>query len=208
MPEAKVSRERPLPGYRYFLNQRFRLDFDYFKSPNKPHEIDFPYTLCSPVSISKILTKTNVNLKQGIFVDKDSRNFLDKDKLHLLEKYGPVRYTGGSIDAVLKDIERSKYFLRLGNRGIWGNATIEVAACETLLINSPRGLANNIFSFAENTTKQIDFNDAQFAEALSLIELFESDDDLYMSTIAKTSNICHEICYLRPISKLFQKKYS
>jgi hypothetical protein len=104
MPEAKNSRIKALDGYDYFLNQRFRFDLDYIRDPNLEHEVDFPYHLNSPKSMRKLLGKESFSNKSGIFVDKDTRPLLSSEQVNALEKFGPVRFTGGTIDVVLREL--------------------------------------------------------------------------------------------------------
>lgn len=202
MPEAKNSRIKALDGYDYFLNQRFRFDLDYIRDPNLEHEVDFPYHLNSPKSMRKLLGKESFSNKSGIFVDKDTRPLLSSEQVNALEKFGPVRFTGGTIDVVLRELAASKYYLRLGDKPIWGNASIEAAACEALQINSPRGFNNRIFCLPDNTTSQVEFSDLQFKEAVNILEKFESEPDSYIKVNAELSNLCHEICFIKPISRI------
>jgi hypothetical protein len=205
MPEALNSRIKPYDGYSVFLNQRFRRD-DYFDDPNSAHEIDFPYHLMSTSSMRKLLGDSSFANKSGVFVEKDSRSYLFDEQIKTLEKFGPVRLSGGNIEYVLKNIAASKYFLRLGDKSIWGNASIEAAACETLLISSERGYRNRIFCFSNNSVGGIEYSLNQFDEAVNKIENFESNNSLYLKSLLMQSTAINEVCFNRPISKLLDKK--
>jgi hypothetical protein len=202
MPEAARSRKRPVEGYDIFLNQRFRTADDYAIDPNLAHEIDFPYHLNSPAVMRKLIGDRFFDSKDGIFVDKDSRQYLTDEHVQQLQQFGTVRFTGGTIDVVLTELAMSKYYLRLGDKPIWGNASIEAAACEAVQITSERGYRNRIFCFPENSVGEIKFNQKQFDQAILRIHALESSSVKYRSVLERQNSVCTELCYLSPMRNL------
>lgn len=203
-PEYKLSRLRPYPGYDVFLNQRFRTDADYFLDPNLTHEIDFPYIFLSRKSFPSKFS-CDLNSKNGLFVEKDSRSLLSSDEFNLLDTRFGCSTVSGDIKSLLTAIGRSKYFIRIGSRAVWGNALIEAYAADSLIISSTRGFRNRIFSFPANSIGGVDFDENQFSSLLTILENFESNQNLYMACLENQRVVGDELLYNRPISKLLFK---
>lgn len=205
MTERISSRLQPVAGYDIYLNQRFRLEGDMAADPNKYHEIDFPYHLMNSLSIDRFFRDGSAVYRNGVFIDKDSRHLLRDSHRVKLEKYGPICEAGGTITDLLREIRSCKYFLRLGDRQVWGNASIEAVACGCLLISSTRGYANRIFGGHRSWVAGIGFNDEQFDDALNKMDFFEANPAAYNAALASDKSICDRYCYELPLTTLITR---
>lgn len=208
MSEYKESRVRPLEGYQVFLNQRFRHENDYINEPNRHHEIDFPYHLMNYQTLSRLLSHSSSNgsiERRGIFIDKDSRSLLTDYHRRKLEAIAPLVEAGGQIQTLLSSMFASKYYLRLGDRAVWGNASIEAVSSGLLFISSSRGYRNRIFGGVPTIVSGIGFSDDQFEDALLKLTYFEENDNHYQQTILADQRICSRICLEQPIQELLSQ---
>ena len=208
MSEYKRSRIRPLEGYQVFLNQRFRHESDYINDPNCCHEIDFPYHLMSYQTISMLLANSSSHgsiERNGIFIDKDTRSLLTDYHRSKLEEIAPLVEAGGQIQALLSSMFASKYYLRLGDRAVWGNASIEAVSSGLLFISSSRGYRNRIFGGVPTIVTGIAFSDDQFDDALLKLTYFEHNEDHYREAVLADRRICSRVCLELPMQQLLSK---
>lgn len=205
MCEYSDSRLRPLPGYSVFLNQRFRTEGDYADDPNLTHEIDFPYHLMDDWAVRRLLNTGAQPLKRkGIFIEKDTRGLLSEEHRNTLEQIAPLCEAGGSIRDLLQGMSSCKYFLRLGARNVWGNASIEAVASGLLMVSSTRGYRNRIFGCQATAVSGVEFSEDQFIDAVNKIRFLEENDSRYSAALLMDQIKLRRICMQEPMQALLR----
>jgi hypothetical protein len=99
-------------------------------------------------------------------------------------------------------MSQCKYFLRLGCRAVWGNASIEAVACGMLIVSSTRGYRNRIFGGPPTMVTGIDFTDEQFDDAIIKLTRLEEDSALFNQALLADQRICSRICFAEPMNRL------
>ena len=141
-----ASKIGPIAGYDVFLNQRFS---PRLLGANSAHEIDFPFAFQYHGLFDEFSTLEGV--RSGTFVEAHTMSLLSKSQLKELEFFGPIRTTSQATADIIKSLNSSKYFLRLGGRRLWGNSMVEAVACGALAIGNPGEYKNR--SLFSNATK-------------------------------------------------------
>jgi hypothetical protein len=189
------SRVAPLSGYDVFLSQHFRcLDPSYIRPP---HLIDFPYFLqyygCFPDA--GIGEKTGA-ARTGVMLERYTSKVMPDAERAKLESCGPVSVTSGGTEDFLLNLQKSKYFVRLGGNVLWGNAMIEAIAAGCLVIGNPEEFKHrSMFTSATSVSN--------FEGLSACIERFESHPDEYRRELAIQRMRCDYLCFSRPIVELF-----
>lgn len=185
-----ASKIGPIAGYDVFLNQRFS---PRLLGANSAHEIDFPFAFQYHGLFDEFSTLEGV--RSGTFVEAHTMSLLSKSQLKELEFFGPIRTTSQATADIIKSLNSSKYFLRLGGRRLWGNSMVEAVACGALAIGNPGEYKNR--SLFSNATKALTFN-----QCLDRISHFESHPSRYQEVLIDQTKRLNYYCYEKPANDL------
>lgn len=199
-----LSLQKPMEGYRFFLNEKFRT----VKLNPKPkyHDIDFPYHLHYYGCFHQLLNIPVENdlHKNGVFIENRTSSGLSEQEYIQLKKLGPVRIPlEEKLENVIYKELQSKYFFSL-TRGIirsriWGNGMIEAVACGCLSFANHAEYANKdlITPFTQINS---------FEEFIDKVNYLEKNPDIYKKELQKQRNLLNYLCFMRPVKELFDKK--
>jgi hypothetical protein len=196
MRSYKSSLAQPLPGYDFFLSQRFRRIRLLPRPAN--HVIEFPY-FAQYYGCFHELFKLDArkHAGRGIFIEGRSNADLQETQLNALRQFGPVRWPSGNIENVLRGLLASKYFLVSEGRK-WGNATVEAVACGCLALGSPVG-QHHVSLFTPQTTCR------SFESALRKIEFFENHPSAFDEELWRQRSLLNRFGFERPLKELHEK---
>lgn len=203
MRDYRASHAKPIEGYNFFLNQRYRT----IKLNPKPsyHEIDFPYHFHYYGCFHELLNIPHDHYRQeGCFIENRTSSGLTQQEYNLLEKTGPIRIPQEEAleNVIIKEL-KSKYFLSL-TRGvirsrIWGNGIIEAVACGCLAFGNPEEYANKDL-FTPFTVIRT------FEEFIEKTTFLNENPDIYYKEVNKQRKLLNYLCFVRPIKEIIQKK--
>jgi len=197
MPAYKISQKELIAGYDLFLNERFRKT-RLFPRPAS-HEIDFPYFIQYSGCFHDLLSlKEDLSQRKGIFLESHTSALLTENQSSKLEKFGPVRKTGGTVYNIVQGLILSKYFVRMGGRSLWGNAMIEAIAAGCLAIGNPDEY-KHVSLFTPATSVKT------FSALVKRIEFFENHPVKYLKELYKQRKLLDHLCFYRPLSELLDK---
>ncbi|MBA2964813.1 MULTISPECIES: hypothetical protein [Ramlibacter] len=189
MPSYAKSHRSPLPGYDIFLNQRFD---GRFASPSA-HEINFPFALQKFGCFDRALGLSAQEMRRsGCFVESHSAKdaaFLD------LRRFGEIRGVSASSFKIISDLYRSKYFVRLGGRHMWGNAMVEAVASGCLVLGRPGEFKNKSLFTRGAAVESLD-------ELAKKIEYFEANPNAYAAEVEEQRARLDHFCFWRPMGEL------
>lgn len=192
MPAYSSSRRAPVPGYQVFLNQRF----DNKSVSTNGHEINFPFALQRFGCFDAALGKCAADLtREGCFIESHSN---DDKTVSTLKSFGAVRGVSKSSLSIVEDLYKSKYFIRLGGRPMWGNAMIEAIASGCLVVGRPGEFRNRSLFTAATAV-----NDS--AQLVARLKEFEANSDLYLREVFEQRRRLNYFCYYRPMRELLAK---
>lgn len=192
MGAYSASRKSPVTGYDLFLNQRFWARGLF---PNREHEIDFPYAFLNAGCMRDL---AGDEARSGVMVESHTKHLLSSHEVKALERFGPVRFIGGTITDIIKGLHASRYWVRLGGRVLWGNGMAEAVACGCLALGNP-GEFKNRSLFTTGTIAR------SFAEALERIAFFEGDAAARDRELATQKARLEYYCYARPMRQLAER---
>lgn len=196
MASYHLSHKAPLAGYDLFLNQMFR------RSPwrNRPHEIDFPLNL-HYYGCFHDLTETAVDdstERKGIFVESHTALELTDFQKKQLSEYGDLYYVSPGTEAIINDLKRCKYFIRLGGRTLLGNGMVEAVAAGCLVLGDASEFTNRgLFLDEHHVTR--------FSTLLERIAILNQNPSMYKRSAEKQRTLLDYLCYYRPLYQLIQK---
>lgn len=208
MPEFQNSLSRPIPGYCASFNHHFRNDDELllplYGIKQNQYSLEFPYFIQYVGCLAEILDVTAPDSARfGCILDPRAKNLLNPDQYRQLERFGPVRKVSGHIVNIAKNLLQSKYYIRLGNKPVMGNSSIEAIAGGTLFIGSAHGIKNRALIPRENWVRAQEFGNEQFEEVLALIENLESDDAAFTRQRDQQRRLVDSLCFQRPLNQLF-----
>ncbi|MDY7005710.1 MAG: hypothetical protein SWX82_17725 [Cyanobacteriota bacterium] len=218
MPTYQQSLSKPLFCYDIFLNQMFRNsnDFQFLEQQLKGHIIDFPYCFMFPYifhnlfGYAKRICKENEKL--NIIIPNYVRKLLSDRQIAKIEESFQILTPGGCSDNFLKLLCQGDIYLRLGNKGKFGNETTEAVCAGAAFISTERGWRNRVYNIPGSTVRGLGFTEEQFNEALKLLNTLNENRENLEKIKTKQQQIAHYICYQRPLSMLMnflsQKKDS
>ncbi len=194
--EYAWSHRRPVPGYRFFLNQRFRA-IDTSRLPD--HVIEFPYYLQRVGCLEGLHSQRPRDIRRGILLEFHTGLSISDTELSLLNDVaGPVFFSNRDPVVTFEGLSRAKYFLRLHGRQLWGNSYIEAIASGLTVIASPRSLKNPGLLVDGNPITTIH-------DALKQIRELESNETEYARLLAQQQADCDLLCYRRPVTELLDR---
>ena len=212
MPSFKSAIQGLPEGYSVNLNHHFRPELElqnsnanlYHDAQEGQHSIDFPYFI-QYYGCYDLLGNSHSAPRSGIVLDPSTKNMLSDIQINELKKFGEVREIGGCVWHVIEALLKSKYYLRLSNRYVLGNSSIEAVASGCLFLTSPIGIKNRYLMEDKATAHGQELNE-QFTSALKIIQDFEGDDELFQSVIVKQREKLDYLCFIRPLGQLFKMK--
>ena len=157
--------------------------------------MDFPYDLqyygCFDPAIDSSISKN----REGIFIESHTAFTFTEDQKKQLAKFGTLRFVSPSTVQIIEDLYRSKYFIRLEGRTMWGNAMIEAVAAGCLAIGNPNEFYNRML-FTKKTSV------GNFNALLARISQFEKDKNLYENEVRKQRKLLDVFCFYLPMLRL------
>lgn len=139
-PSFKASSHRPSPGYHFFLNgssRRWRV-----RPGLRPHVLEFPYILQDGHTHTKI-GALPFERRSGVLLEVNTARTIPPKFRARLERFGPVMENIGPPDERLDRLHRSKYFLQMIPKRLWGNSLNEAVAAGCLGLANPDSMPNN-----------------------------------------------------------------
>ncbi|MCD4753851.1 MAG: hypothetical protein K8R40_12335 [Anaerolineaceae bacterium] len=197
MPAYKSSQKKLIEGYDLFLNERFR-KIRLFPRPAS-HEIDFPYFIQYSGCFHDLLSlKEDLSQRKGIILESHTSAHITENQIAMLNKFGPVRKTEGTVQNVVKGLIESKYFARMGGRSLWGNAMIEAIAAGCLAIGNPDEY-KHVSLFTPATSVK------SFEALVKQIQHLENHPAKYLKELYKQRKLLDHLCFYRPLAELLGK---
>jgi len=196
MSSWKRSKYKPIDGYDLFLNQGFR----YFKIlPSLSiHEVEFPYFFQHSGCFESLITNNDIDKCEGIFLESHTGFDISEYRIKELETFGTVRTISPKIENIINDLLKSKYFIRIGGRKLWGNPMVEAISAGCLVLGSP-GEFNNKSLFTKDTVVN------SFDQLIDKLRLYEENDALYINELNKQQALVDYLCFYRPLNDLLIK---
>lgn len=191
----------PKYGYDIALNQDLIVE-NYDLSSNV---IYFPYTFLSKNTLSNLFDK-NIQAN-SIFIEinscrdrpvKSYPEFFDKISRDLSLN---ILTHDQNIETNLINLNKSKYFIKLGGRNIRGNSIIEAISSNTLVILDKNKTG---YSFLIPDECNITTED----ELYSKIKYFQENETYYLKIKEMQKNILQKYCYEKPLEHLYFNWYS
>ena len=187
----------PPDGYDLFFNQRFGpTPLSIFK---KKHVIEFPYAFNSSGKISRML---KISKKQNIAVIEG--HSLDVQSFDLL-KYNGFNVLNTNVDRNiiehLRLLCKSKIILlpiEKSERMLWGNITLEAAACDSLIIGNKLHLWNSHLIVSECNVNSIN----QLKKLLKSL----NNEEFYQTLLDKQRKKLDYYGFIRPLKQLSKTK--
>ncbi len=190
------SHKEIIAGYDLFLNQHYRCLPENYKLP--AHEIEFPYFFQYYGCFAELLGRSaEQEAPNGIMVESHTAMILSQEQRAALEKLGPVEITTGSVEQIIRSLVRSKYFVRLGGRKLWGNAMVEAIAAGCLALGNPQEYHHRCLFTPETQITNFD-------EMLSKISDFERNPDRYRAAVTEQRERVDYLCFARPLHHLLE----
>lgn len=203
MRHYRLSHEKPIPGYDFFLNQRYRT----VKLNPRPkyHEIDFPYHLHYYGCFHDLLNvPLDFYVREGVFVENRTSSGLSDSDYEILKKHGSVRVPAEeTLENVIHKELKSKYFFSL-TRGlirsrIWGNGIIEAVACGCLAFGNPEEYGNKDLFTPFTIINSLE-------EFVDKIKYMENKPVKYQRELNKQRRLLNYLCFVRPMSEIIKRK--
>lgn len=199
MPSYKKSHLQPLAGYDLFLNQKFRR----FPIGNRHHEVEFPLNLDYYGCFHDLL-KIPVDAaeeRKGIFIESHTAQVLSPDEIKALENYGEIKVVSAGTEDIVKDLMTCKYFIRLGGRGLWGNAMSEAIAAGCLVLADATEFSNRGLFLSEHHVSSFD-------SLLQCLSKLNADPSRYNASVSKQRSLLDYLCFYRPLLEVLNKSRS
>lgn len=136
----KNSFRRPAAGYSLYLNgssRRWRV------RPNlRHHVLEFPYIVQDSRSHAD-LGAWPWKERSGILLEVNTAREIPPEIRCRLEKFGPVEDNIGAPAVRLERLHRSRYFLQMTPKRLWGNSLNEAVAAGCLALANGASMPNN-----------------------------------------------------------------
>lgn len=208
MPSFKSALSSLPLGYKLNLNHHFRLD-DKLHEPlhgvvQNTFSIDCPYFMQYFGVMHDILGKPRDLSKDGVIIDPHTFKLLSEKQLSVLSQFGPVRRVKGNVWDVIDSLIASKYYVRLGDKPVLGNSSIEAVASGCLFVTSPRGVKNSSLFLPEATLLKVGFDDDQFNELILKLKEISSNEDLYINLINRQRMLLDRLVWSRPVEHILE----
>ena len=191
-PSFKASSRRPSPGYRLFLNgssRRWRV-----RPSLRSHILEFPYILQD--------SQTHVRLgaklwreRSGILLEVNTARSISPDILRRLETIGPVTENIGLPAERLDRLHRSRYFVQMIPKRLWGNSLNEAVAAGCLALANPDSMPNN------RSLLMPGLNPSDWESMIRLLEDLESNCERAEEEQQKQQSISNWLLCDRPLSE-------
>jgi len=194
MPEI-VGYDKPIDGYDIHLNLNIST-----KPSNGCHfEINFPYLLHYFGCFRDIgVSIRRSNIFTSYYTSHHDRQYLLDQGISKDLKGFVHRKGDGDIMNVIVNLSKSKYFIKYGPRGVWGNATIEAIACGCLAFS--QRLGNGASDLVGENCLTDDYD-----ELIYKVKHFEENDKLYEEQLEIQRYALDEFCYHTPMETLTRK---
>ena len=213
IPAFKQATQSLPDGYSINLNHHFRPD-DVLQASTEnlypditegSHSFDFPYFIQYYGCFHDLYKTPLTSPKHGVVLDPDTKDILSVRQIEELEKIGPVTKISGCVWDVIEALLAAKYYLRLSDRAVLGNSSIEAVASGCLFLTSPVGIKNWYLMDERATANGSDLSQ-QFENALKLINNFEKNPALHQEVVMKQREKLNYLCFERPLSQLLKIK--
>lgn len=152
-------------GYQVFLNggsRRWRV-----RPALRPHALEFPYIL-QDFSTHQRLGAKAWKERSGILLEVNTARTIPGDVRRRLEDITVVRDNIGSPAVRLELLHRSRYFLQMVDKPLWGNSLNEASAAGCLCLANRHSMPNNLSLLAHGTMA------ANWAELIALVRFCEA----------------------------------
>lgn len=212
MPSFKQAIQNLPEGYSVNFNHHFRPESElqnlnaslYNDVKEGEHSLDFPYFIQYHGCFHDVLGALPFP-RSGIVLDPSTKNMLSESQINELKKFGEVREISGCVWHVMDALINSKYYLRLSDRYVLGNSSVEAVASGCLFVSSPLGIKNRYLMEEEATAHGVGLSN-QFENALNIIDKFEKNEDLFIDVVSKQRKRLNYLCFIRPLSRIFKMK--
>jgi len=191
-------------NYDIFLNQQVHL-----QSTFPSNVIGFPYSFLHPDSLKDINIKylDNIQNKHGIFIEINNNKerpcttILPEFKyLEDITRHNIILHNQNILENV-KNIYKSKYFVKILGRVIRGNAALEAISCGSLVL-----INKELIMYADLIP---DICNVKTPEDVSNIILkLDNNDELYKNLLQEQRERMMKYYYEEPLSKLYTQYLS
>jgi len=152
-------------GYQVFLNggsRRWRV-----RPSLRPHALEFPYIL-QDFETHRRLGAKPWKERSGILLEVNTARTIPGDVRRRLEDITVVRDNIGSPAVRLELLHRSRYFLQMVDKPLWGNSLNEASAAGCLCLANRHSMPNNLSLLAHGTMV------ANWEEMIALVRFCEA----------------------------------
>jgi len=139
-PSFKDSFRRAAGGYQLYLNgssRRWRV-----RPGLRPHVLEFPYILQDSRTHERLGAQP-WRQRSGILLEVNSAGALPPAVRTRLESLAPVSENVGTPAERLARLHRSRYFVQMISKRLWGNSLNEAVAAGCLGLANPDSMPNN-----------------------------------------------------------------
>lgn len=217
MPSFHRSMEQALPGQDLFLSQ----DFSPLFKKDGQHVVRFPYHFhyygifheLTERVIPSIVTGSQ---RQGIFLDHHTATELTANDWESLAQFGPVYSTFRDVDnfdqvaqkavpsrtmepKILEKLMKSKYYIKIGGRNVYGTAMVEAIAAGCLALADPARTANNFFYSPPLCATNI-------PDVIDKLCQLEASESLYIQQVKRQRLLMDYLCFYRPAIQLIAER--
>jgi hypothetical protein len=189
--------------YDVILNQ------DVMQNNLPPYSVGFPYSYIGPYTmenICKSLLNINAGDKHGIYMEIN--NTQERPVINIPDEFRRISDNLGmeiivhsqNILENAKRMYKSKYFVKLFGRDIWGNGLLECISAGTLILANRSLVILNDLVLPECHIECVDYTCYK-------IKYFEENPDEYARCVKMQRDILQEYFFKKPIERVIQKYY-
>jgi hypothetical protein len=139
-PSFKSSSLRTLANYHLYLNgssRRWRV-----RPSLRRHVLEFPYIIQDSQAHTRLGGRSWKD-RAGILLEVNTAREIPPEIRRRMEALGPVEDNLGTPTVRLERLHRSRYFLQMTPKRLWGNSLNEAVAAGCLGIANPASMPNN-----------------------------------------------------------------
>lgn len=139
-PSFKFSSLQPLANYHLYLNgssRRWRV-----RPYLRRHVLEFPYIVQDSLVHARLGARSWKD-RAGILLEVNSAREIPQEIRRRMEALGPVENNIGTPALRLERLHRSRYFLQMTPKRLWGNSLNEAVAAGCLGLANPASMPNN-----------------------------------------------------------------
>jgi len=188
----KSSFHRPTLGYSLFLNgssRRWRV-----RPRPRSHMIEFPYILQNSQTHTHLGAKP-WRERSGVLLEVNTARSIPHETRSRLERITTVTENIGTPAERLRLLHRSKYFVQMIPKRLWGNSLNEAVAAGCLSLANPASMPNNRSLLMPGLTPP------DWESALLLLQRLESDREWAESQQTTQQRLADWLLCDRPLSE-------